>query len=188
MASKDSTGCKFIIEFKFIMVLVELKGRSLQNLCGATFFESQPSARWTKGLRKATFGSLTKSNNQPTNRYFVDCGHIVCPPNIWDSPLHPPSSVSKEPEQKGAPPIERFHHPGTERVTSAERNKDREPITHLPPIVARLPGTGHFLRRNKDLPRPCLAPQLTSCSNGLGNLTIPEYAFGNSQVEFFSRE
>ena len=97
--------------------------------------------------------------------------------NIFDliRPLHPPSSVSKEPEQKGAPPIERFHHPGTERVTSAERNKDREPITHLPPIVARHPGTGHFLRRNKDLPRPCLVPQLTSWNNGLGNLIIPEH-------------
>ena len=107
--------------------------------------------------------------------------------NIFDliRPLHPPSSVSKEPEQKGAPPIERFHHPGTERVTSAERNKDREPITHLPPIVARHPGTGHFLRRNKDLPRPCLVPQLTFWSTGLGILTIPEYALGNSQVEFF---
>ena len=91
------------------------------------------------------------------------------------APCTPCTSVSKEPEQKGAPPIERFHHPGTERVTSAERNKDREPITHLPPIVARHPGTGHFLRRNKDLPRPCLVPQLTSWNNGLGNLTIQKH-------------
>ena len=35
------------------------------------------------------------------------------------TPHLPPSSVSEELEQKGAPPIERFHHPGTEPVTSS---------------------------------------------------------------------
>ena len=44
------------------------------------------------------------------------------PPNSGKRPhtQEPPSScVSKELEQKGAPPIERFHHPGTEPVTSS---------------------------------------------------------------------
>ena len=90
MASKDFTRLQIHYWIQIHNRCSTANGRSLQNLCTATFFESQPSARWTKGLRKATTGSLKKSNNQPINRYFVDCGHIVCPPNIWDSPLHPP--------------------------------------------------------------------------------------------------
>ena len=94
MASKDFTRLQIHYWIQIHNRCSTANGRSLQNLCTATFFESQPSARWTKGLRKATTGSLKKSNNQPINRYFVDCGHIVCPPNIWDlapcAPPHPP--------------------------------------------------------------------------------------------------